>query len=422
MQRRSPKTQLTWVCASLITPGLPIALSVKTTIDTAALFQKVRNTHADQQSSRLNWRYWTSAVLGVQALPSDDNNNENKGVSLLSADPTNRRFERTSTPYNWRLLGRIIVLLGFTAQAGIALCQWVRRIVFSYQNTFASKSDMYCQMTSYGFTNVADTPLDHLNALAVLGGLTASLSSIWLTATNSDWKYHDTIVGHELSGEVDEPVPSVDYTLPLSALMRFGFCFDVLVLSRMLIHYLLPNALSVLRHDIWYVYSEPDLMSFITLCGLGWLCLLIIPLMGLYWALCPLRPSFLTRTTARISSWFRGFRCPASFSGLSWSKLQAPLKKIPWPEHRPLPSWPDELKLTGLIIAAWRAATIYVAFVVLHLYMGHEVLRFSLGDNNVLMDREVLPHHPDPPRCFGFDCCYPFFLWKDPTFDKLWTF
>ena len=425
MQRHSSTTQVTRVCASLLTPGLPIALFVKTAIDTAVHAHRQRGAHADEHDSRPSLRYWTSAVLGVQALPSNDDRNESNSVSLLSTKSALRRFERSPVPYDWRLLGRIIVLFAFTAQAVIALCQWIRRISFSYQNSFVSEGDrqtygMYCDMTSYGFTNVADMPIDHLNALAVLGGLTASLSSVCLTVMNSNWKYHDTVVGHELSGGDDESVTSVDYTIPLSPLMRFGFCFDVLVLSRMITHYLLPR--SVLRFDIWYQYKDPAMMSIIVLFGLGWLCLLIIPLRGLWWAVAPLRPRSLTSSTARFLCWFRAFRCSALCSGMSWSLVRAPLRKIPWPEHRPLPSWPDELGLMGLIIAAWRAVTIYVAFVTLYQLMGHEILKFGPVENQVSMGRDKLPLRPDGMSCIGFDCCYPFFLWKDPTFDKLWTF
>jgi hypothetical protein len=354
--------------------------------------------------------HWISAVLGVQALPSDDDDDESKGVSLLSTDPATRTFERTSAPYDWRLLGRIIVLLAFTAQAGIALCQWVRRIAFSYQNAFVSEGDrqpygLFCDGTSYGFANAADTPLDHLNALAVLGGLTASLSSICLSLINSKWKYHDTTVRHELSGGAEEVVSNVNHTLPLSALMRFGFFFDVLVLSRMITHYLLPDALSVLRFDIWYVHDDPATMAIIVLSGLGWLCLIIIPLRGLCWALAPLRPSFLDSGIARTSRWFRGLRCPGFCSGLSLSRLPARFQRIPRPGLRPLPSWPDELGLMGIIIALWRAMSIYVAFLLLYVYMGHEILWYEAARD-----------------CIGFGCCYPFLVWKDQTLDKLWTF
>ena len=410
MQRNSSKTQVTRICASLVTPGLPIALFFKAAIDTIAHARRRRRTHTDEHTSRFSCMHWMSAVLGVQALPSDDDDNESKGVSLLSTDPVTRTFERNSKPYDWRLLGRIIVLLAFTAQAGIAVCQWARRIAFSYQNTFVSEGDrepygLYCDRTSYGFTNAADTPLDHLNALAAVGGLTASLSSICLSLINSKWKYHDTSVRHELSGGADEVVSTANHTLPLSALMRFGFFFDVLILSRMIIHYLLPNALSVLRFDIWYHHIDPAMMAVIVLFGLGWLCLIIIPLRGLYWALAPLRPSLPFPGTARTSKWFTWLRCPGFGSGLSLSGLRARFRRMPWPELRPLPSWPDELGFMGIIIALWRAMSIYIAFLLLFVYMGREILWYNAARD-----------------CRGFLCCYPFLVWKDQTLDKLWTF
>ena len=259
-------------------------------------------------------------------------------------------------------------------------------------------------MISYGFANAADTPLDHLNVVTVLGGLTSSLSSICLSIINSKWKYHDTVVGDKLSGNADEVVSTVNHTHPLAALMRFGFFFDVVALSRIITHYLLPNALSVLQFEIWNGYNDTYQQSVIVLSGLGWLCLIIIPLRGLCWAIAPLRPRFLESGIARTSTWFRGLRCPGLCSGVSLSGLRARLRSIPRPELRSLPSWPDELGLMGIIIALWRTMSIYVAFMVSFVYVGHEILWHNAR------------------HCIGFDCCYPFFVWKDQTFDKLWTF
>ena len=404
MQRHSSKTQVTRVCASLLTPGLPIALFVKNTIDTVAHAQGQRKRHRDEHSPPLSWRYCLSAVLGAQALPSDHDGNESKGVSLSATYSATRQFELTSAPYDWRLLGRTVMLLAFTVQAGVALAQWVRRVAFSYQNTFVSEGNRqpyHAGGLNQEFPFVADTPLDHLNALAVISGLTASFNGLCLSAMNSSWKYRDAIIGHDLSGDIAEAVSTVDQELPLSALMRFGFLFDVLVLSRMTTLYLLSPTLSALRLNLWRAYHDAGSISIMILCGWGWLGLIIIPLLGLHWAIAPLRPRFGLALTSR---WLRALRSPVSCFGLSLSGFRVRLRMISWPQFRPLSSWPDELGVMGLTIALWRAANILITFVTLQ-YMGHELSRLG-----------------PVPTCSGFDCYLPFYVWKDSTLDRVWTF
>lgn len=149
-----------------VVPLLPVASFIASIWDAYRIPQ-----HFPAHHGWRNWKFYTSAALGLHAIKPDGNGS----MPLIECEPEQVHLsDRDKNSLRW---ARALVLLCGLAQAIITVVALVSR----------SCSSKWSYMD--GLTYFVDASFDHENALVAIGGGFAILISIVIQISNWEWRF-----------------------------------------------------------------------------------------------------------------------------------------------------------------------------------------------------------------------------------------
>ena len=196
LQGHSVRSQKWHVIWALLAPTLPVALAAFALAKTIRTFTQSRAGYAPN-SQVFSISYYLAAVCGVRAKVAGST----QTVSLRLISPTSRHLSRTRESSDLRWFARFLPMLLLLAQCVGFFCQFARRIECSirYQHLvphhFERGARRCINSDIRPSLKYADSYVDYLNFLAVMGAFTSIVMSLIIWVGNSSW----TIRGEDLT-------------------------------------------------------------------------------------------------------------------------------------------------------------------------------------------------------------------------------